>query len=132
MKTTTTILQMLVRLCFAVLVILGITFWTGHGMNLIPVHMGAGVLLVLCLWVTALIGFAARIPAGQSIAAIVGGFVVVAYGMRQTEWLPGAMHWIVQVGHLLVGMIAVGMNESMARAIKTSETAPVDHRSTAT
>ena len=61
MKTVITILQMLVRLCFVVLLVLGITFWTGRGLSLIPLHMGVGYLLVLSLWLTSMIaGYRAR------------------------------------------------------------------------
>jgi hypothetical protein len=118
MKSIATALQLLVRLLFLVQLILGIAFWTDHAMNLLPVHMAAGVLLVICLWIMSVLGVAARVSVGQAIVAIIWGFIVIGLGFRQTELMTGSTHWIVQVLHLLVGMIAVGMNEGLARAIK--------------
>jgi hypothetical protein len=116
--TAVVVLQWVVRLCFLGLLILGIAFWTGNAFSLIPLHMTLGVVLVVGLWITALLGFAARVPVGQSLVAIVWGFVVVGLGMSQTKLLPGSAHWIIQVLHLLVGMAAIGMNEGLARAIR--------------
>ncbi|HLJ83623.1 MAG TPA: hypothetical protein VKT51_05565 [Candidatus Eremiobacteraceae bacterium] len=119
MKTAAVFLQWIVRLSFAGLVILGIAFWTGHAFNMVPLHMALGIALVVGLWITAILGFAARVPIGQPLLAIVWGFVVVGLGMAQTSLLPGSSHWVIQLLHLLVGMAAVGMNESLARAIKS-------------
>jgi hypothetical protein len=118
MRTTVVILQWIVRLCFVGLLILGITFWTGHAFDLVPLHMSLGIALVVGLWITAILGFAARVPIGQSLVAIVWGFVVIGLGMSQMRLLPGSSHWVIQVLHLLVGMTAIGMNEGLVRAIK--------------
>lgn len=118
MRTAVVVLQWIVRLCFAALLILGIAFWTGHALSLVPVHMILGLTLVVGLWITAILGFAARVPVGQSLLAIIWGFVVVGLGMSQTNLLPGSSHWVIQVLHLLVGMAAIGMNENLGRAIK--------------
>jgi hypothetical protein len=118
MGTAVVVLQWIVRLCFAGLLILGITFWTGHAFELVPVHMNLGIALVVGLWITAILGFAARVPIGQSLVAIVWGFIVVGLGMSQMRLLPGSSHWVIQVLHLLVGMAAIGMNERLAQAIK--------------
>jgi hypothetical protein len=118
MTTAVVVLQWIVRLCFAGLLILGIAFWTGNAYNLVLLHMTLGIALVVGLWITAIIGFAARVPVGQSVVAIVWGFVVVGLGMSQTKLLSGSAHWIIQVLHLLVGMAAIGMNEGLARAIR--------------
>src|SRR5579863_10207710 len=118
MRTAVVILQWIVRLCFLGLLILGIAFWTGHALDLIPVHMNLGIALVVGLWITAILGFAARVPVGQAVVAIVWGFIVVGLGMSQMKLLPGSAHWVVQTLHLLVGMAAIGMNEGLARAIK--------------
>src|SRR5215472_13513722 len=115
MKTTITVLQWLVRLCFLVLLVLGIAFWTGHGLSLIPLHMAVGVVLVLGLWITSGLAAVARAPAGMVAAGFIWGIVVIAFGMNQLSILPGPSHWIIQVLHLLVGMAAVGLNERLAR-----------------
>jgi hypothetical protein len=115
MKTTITVLQWLVRLSFLVLLVLGIAFWTGHGLSLIAVHTAVGTVLVLALWTTAGLAAAARAPGGLVAAGFIWGIVVIAFGMNQMSILPGSSHWIIQVLHLLVGMAAVGLNERLSR-----------------
>jgi hypothetical protein len=115
MNAFVTILQWLVRVCFLVLLILGIAFWTGHGLSLIPLHMSVGFVLVLSLWLTSIIAAVARAPVGIAVAGIVWGIIVLAFGMQQMSLLPGSSHWIVQVVHLLLGMGAIGLNERLAR-----------------
>jgi len=117
-----TVFQNLVRLCFLALVILGIEFWTGHMLALIQLHMAIGAVLVVCLWIMAIIGLGARVPVGQAVVALVWGLVVIAFGMTHARLLPGSQHWIIQVLHLIVGMLAVGMSEGLARAINWRRT----------
>ncbi len=35
--------------------------------------------------------------------------------MTQAELLPGDLQWLVQVAHLLVGLVAMGLAERLAR-----------------
>jgi hypothetical protein len=108
-------LVMVVRLCFLVLLVLGIGFWTGRWSALIPLHMIVGVVLVLSLWTTAGVAAAVRVSTGFVAAAFVWGLIVIALGVTQTQILPGGAHWVIQALHLLVGMVAIGMNEGLAR-----------------
>jgi hypothetical protein len=48
--------------------------------------------------------------------AIAWGLFVVVLGVMQGAILQGDLHWIVQVAHLLVGMVAMGMAHGLARA----------------
>jgi len=118
MRATVTVVQALVRLLFGVLLILGIAFWSGRWLGLIPLHMALGVALVLCLWITSSLAAIARVPVGPAIAGIVLGMLVVALGVTQMQLLAGSSHWIVQVVHLLFGMAAIGLNERLARLTK--------------
>ena len=108
--------------------VLGIVFWLGQGRQFTLLHMVLGVLVVLSLWV---------IAAGQAIskrgswtmvvsAALVGVLVLVV-GVRQTSLLPGPFHWVIQLLHLLLGGLAVGLGRSAAR-LGQRETATVDQR----
>jgi hypothetical protein len=63
-------------------------------------------------------GARAHLPAGLVALAIAWGFVVPVLGLLQGELLPGGSHWVVQVLHLLVGLIAIGLAESLAARIK--------------
>src|SRR5512146_247434 len=111
MKSTVTALSMLIRLSGVLLIILGILFWTGNALALIPVHMLIGIVLVLSLWALAILAARAGAPTGQVVAAFAWGLIVPILGVTQQSLLPGPSHWIIQVLHLLVGMAAIGIGE---------------------
>jgi hypothetical protein len=114
MRITILALQWLIRVCAVVQLTLGTLFWTGNAYAFLQLHMLTGIVLVLGLWVQA--GLAARNGLGWPVAAaaFAWGLVVVALGMTQDSLLPGDLHWIIKVVHLLVGVGAVGLAESIA------------------
>ena len=107
---------MLARLDGVVMLILGGLFWTGNALALIPVHMLLGIVLVLTLWSLALIAARSGVQPGLVGFAIVWGFVVPILGMTQSGLLPGPAHWVIQVIHLLVGITAVGLADTLGGA----------------
>ncbi len=125
MKTATTVAQMLVRITGLILIVLGILFWTGSAVALIPIHMLLGFVLVLSLWTLA--GLAARVGVqpGLVALAVVWGLIVPIVGMMQTQLLPGNAHWVIQVLHLLLGVGAIGQAEGLAARIKKAQTSLV-------
>ena len=119
MQIATIIALNLLRLAGIVQIVLGLLFWTGNAIGLIPIHMTIGYVLVITLWVLALMGLAARgdVPLGLVALAIVWGAIVPVVGLNQTRLLPGDLHWIIKALHLLVGLIAIGLGEEIARRI---------------
>src|SRR5215212_1236842 len=115
MKTATTVIQMLIRLIGVIMIILGLLFWTGNALTLIPVHMLLGLVLVLLLWALSFLGVRAGVQIGFVALVIVWSLILPALGMTQNELLPGTWHWIIQVLHLLVGVGAIGIAERLAR-----------------
>ena len=118
MQGTTTVAQMLVRICGGLLILLGIFFWTGHALSLIPMHMLLGLVLVIALWVLAGIGARAGVGAGLVVLSVLWGIIVLALGMTQTRLVPGSAHWVIRVLHLLVGLVAIRLGEVLAQRIK--------------
>ena len=118
MKIATTVLQMLVRLSGLTLIVLGVLFWTGHALTLIPVHMLVGFVLVLSLWTLAVLAARAGVHPAFVALAIVWGLIVPILGLTQQRLLPGEAHWVIQVLHLLVGLGAIGQAEGLAARIK--------------
>jgi hypothetical protein len=113
MRGLVTGVLMVLRLCWLVAIVLGVTFWTGHLLQLVPVHMLLGLLIALGLIVLAVIaGIRGKFP------LLVGGIVVAILlplvGLNQGAWLPGSAHWIIQIIHLVVGVIAIATAESIA------------------
>ncbi|HEX8032817.1 MAG TPA: hypothetical protein VF510_03175 [Ktedonobacterales bacterium] len=119
MKTVAAILQILVRIIGPILIILGVLFWTGNAEALIPVHMLLGITLVLLLWTLAVLGAIAKVSPGVVALALVWGVIVPILGVTQFRLLPGSMHWIIQVLHLLLGLVAIGLADTLARQIKS-------------
>ena len=122
MKTAATVLQILVRVAGLTQIVLGVLFWTGNALTLIPVHMLIGSALVLLLWSLAGMSLWAGVNRGRAALAFVWGLVVVALGMAQNQILPGSAHWVIQVVHLLVGLAAIGIAEGLAAGIKQART----------
>lgn len=53
MRITANVLRILVSAIGAIMIVLGLLFWTGNGFALLPLHMLLGVALVLMLWIIA-------------------------------------------------------------------------------
>ena len=120
MKIAALVLQNAVRVLGLVLIALGIMFWSGRSLELVVIHMRIGEVLVGLLWVLAAIGMRAGVRPGFALGAIVYGFFVVAFGMRMGSILPGGVHEVIRVLHLLVGLGAIGLVESLGARIKRS------------
>ena len=118
MQATLTIAQMLVRVTGVLLLVLGLLFWSGDALNLIPVHMLLGVILVLSLWLLAALASQAGVPLGIAAGAAVMGLITLVLGLIQDSLLPGSTHWVVQVLHLLVGMAAIGSGEMIGGRLR--------------
>jgi hypothetical protein len=116
---------MFVRVAGLTLLVLGIIIWTGHGDSLIRTHALLGVCFVLSLWTVAVIGLTSRIGFVLPARLIIWGIVIGWFGMSQHELLKGSLHWMIQVLHVAVGLIAIGLAEVVsARVTKAAGTPP--------
>lgn len=105
------------RVAMGLQVAVGIALWTGHWYSLVNLHMAIGALFVLMLWGIAGIAIAHRQSVGLAAFAFVWGLVIVAFGMTQQRILPGDLHWIVRVMHLVVGLAAMPIAERLGGAV---------------
>jgi hypothetical protein len=121
MRAAATVCQMLIRVVGPIMIVLGVLFWTGNALMLVPLHMLLGLVVVLLLWILAGLAAAARVPVGLVAFAAVWGLVVPALGVMQTGLLPGDLHWIIQILHLAVGIVALVLAERLARRIKAAK-----------
>jgi hypothetical protein len=113
---------MIMRLCVLIVLILGILFWTDvAGGPLVLLHMGLGILVALLL---VILGYViATVKKGRNIGLAIGAFVLaicmVALGLGQQSILATSpLHWIIQVVHLLLGLLALGIAEMIAGRYK--------------
>ncbi len=118
---------MVLRLCVALAVILGILFWLNiisPAGTILDVHQALGILVVVTLWI---IGVMLLTQGGSSIGiaivALVWGALVLYVGTQQRTLLPDIPHWIIQVVHLLLGLGAGGLGETCARRYKAARRA---------
>ena len=64
------ILLMVLRAAAALLVILGVGFWTGHWYTLVGVHRTIGMLFVITLWAIAVLAMVQRRAVGLAAFAL--------------------------------------------------------------
>ncbi|HEY4035687.1 MAG TPA: hypothetical protein VGL94_17150 [Ktedonobacteraceae bacterium] len=113
---------MIMRLCVLIVLILGILFWTDvAGGPLVLLHMGLGILVALLLVILGSV--IATVKKGRNIGLAIGAFVLaicmVALGLGQRSILATSpLHWIIQVVHLLLGLLALGIAEMIAGRYK--------------
>ena len=113
------IAQWIVRIGGVLLLLSGLLFWTNDApRSLVPVHMLVGVILVVSLLLLAWLASQAGAPVGLAAGAAVVALAVLALGWTQTSLLPGGSHWIIQALHLLLGMAAVGLGESLGARVR--------------
>ena len=90
--------------------ILGLLFWTGTAANLISMHMLLGLLTVGALWV---IGIGQAFSSGGTwviaACAVVLGAVTIVIGQYQRSLMVGDFHWVIEVIHLVLGLLTIGM-----------------------
>jgi len=108
---------MVIRIASAVLslagllaLILGLLYWTGTALYLLQMHMLLGLLAVGALWVIG-IGQVFSKAGNWVIAAcaLVVGAVTIAIGVIQSSLMVGEFHWVIQIIHLVLGLLAIGM-----------------------
>jgi len=109
-------LLLLLRVLAGVQVLLGVAFWTGHWYGLVNVHRTTGVVFVLVLWAIAILALAGRRAPALAAGALVWGVVIAGVGFSQQRILPGDLHWIVRVAHLIIGLAAMPVAERLSRA----------------
>ncbi len=125
MKYIVVIARLLLSLLGIALVVLGILFWTGHALSLLPLHMMLGGLFVISLWALAIPGLFSRDSRPLALVVLIWSLIVPVLGAAQVRLLPGADHWLIQAAHLLVGLIAIGLGHSLAGRIgRRSAVAP--------
>lgn len=123
MRTLTSIFDGLLKLAGLGAVILGITFWTGNALQLVPLHMVLGLLTVLSLVVLATLGARAGLRWDQTGLRIAWSVLMIGVGIGQTRLLSGESHWIIQVLHLALGVTTVWLGAQTARQLKSGHPA---------
>ena len=103
--------------------ILGLLFWAGMALNLVSMHMLLGFLAVGALWV---IGVGQAFAKGGSwiiaVAAFLVGTMTIVFGLYQASLMVGNFHWVVQVTHLVLGILTIGLGHMGAARFRKTAT----------
>ena len=104
--------------------ILGLLFWAGTALNLVSMHMLLGFLAVGALWVLG-VGQAVAKAGSWSLAAatLIVGAIMVWFGMIQSTLMVGDFHWVVEITHLLLGLLIIGLGHMAAARYRKSASA---------
>ena len=116
-----------VRIGGLVAIVLGLFIWimpSGSADGIRPLHILVGILIVLGLWTLAALSLRAGGAPALPVIAIAWGVLLPIFGLTQANLLVGSGHVIVQVGHLLVGLISIGLGEALAARALRSGVAP--------
>ena len=108
------VLLMLLRIFAGLQVVVGIGLWTGHWYSIVDAHRAVGMIFVILLWTMAIIALVKRRRIGLALFAVLWGVVIAAVGFTQQRILPGDLHWIVRVLHLIIGLAAMPIAEKLA------------------
>jgi hypothetical protein len=112
-----------VRVTGIALLVLGLLIWANVARALVPLHMLIGIALVVALWATAALALRAGVRPVLPIVAAAWGVLMVVLGMTQAQILVGSGHTIVEIAHLLVGIVAIGLGEALVAAGRRGATA---------
>jgi hypothetical protein len=102
-------------------VLLGFLFWARRGLWLLPLHMALGGLFVLALLVLSGIAAKAGLSFPAALGAVGWSLLIPVFGMMQMRLLPGSFHWVVQAGHLLIGMLGMVIAARLVRFIQARD-----------
>ncbi len=126
---------MVLRLCALLALVLGGIFWVNPsseeslGGGTVLIHILLGVLVVFSLFgIGAGLLMAGMRNGGLAAGAFVIGLVVLLVGLTQRNLVLNSSHWVIQVVHLLLGLLAVGYGEMCvrrSRRVRQVETAQV-------
>src|ERR1700722_18311624 len=114
----TRIVIMIVRLAGFFALVLGLAFWSGRGLTLVDAHIGVGLLRLRGLLGLAAFAGKAGVSLSTVILAVLWGLVVPVLGAVQLNLPPGGGYGIVRVLHLVVGLGALALAETLAGRLK--------------
>ncbi len=113
-------LTVLMRLSGALALFVGIAMWLGFAASWLPIHILLGVTLILGMWGIAVLAFREGTRRGYGVLVFLWGLGIVVLGGTQARLIPGPMHWLVKLAHLVVGPVGAALGAVLGKAIERS------------
>ena len=111
---------MIVRITGIAQLLLGVLIWMGNAGGLIPVHMLIGLVFVLAMWILGFRAMKAGVVPLLAGILLLWGAAILAIGMTQAQLMPGANHAAIQIVHVLMGLIGMGLSEVVGKRLRPS------------
>lgn len=124
MKTTTRLVRSTLLGSSVMALLLGLFVATGHGGRLIPVHELCGYGLILSLWGASALAARAGVSRRTVAFAVAWSVVTLVVAVGQKALLPGGLHWMVQVLHVVTGLGAIAWGRHLVTALREAAGGP--------
>jgi hypothetical protein len=120
--TATLAAQWTVRIAGLITLVLGLIIWVGAPGMLYPLHMLLGIILTGGLWALAVLGLRAGTGPVLPLVAVAWSILMVVFGLNQEQILPESRA-LIEVAHLVVGLVAIGIGEALGARIRRAAAA---------
>lgn len=107
MTTATRIIAWIALIVGVCALLLGLTRWATGNDIVRNVHMTFGIILAFSFLILSIIMVATGGMRLWGVVGIVYSLILPVFGLTQSQLLPGNLHWLIQVAHLLVGLGAL-------------------------
>lgn len=99
----------------------GLFFWAGTALHLVSMHMLLGFLTIAALWVVAIGQCFSKAGSGIIAAgALLVGALTIVIGLYQASLMVGPLHWVIEVIHLVLGILTIGLGHIAAARYRKS------------
>jgi uncharacterized membrane protein YczE len=123
MPLTIVVLRWILRIAFLISFALGCALWAGRGYAYLQFHMWLGFIITFTLLAIVILSLIARVKPALPLIALLWAVALPIFGIAQLRLMPGPNHWIVRVVHLILGLGAIGLGESLCKRIRLRSSA---------
>lgn len=120
MQTFAKVLIMLVRLLAVLAIVLGILLLSGTHSEFVGIHIAVGFFLVLIVVILAILALM-KGAIGPAILGIVFAFLLPYVGLKQFPLRFGVHLGWIQISHVVVALITLGLAEMLHGAIRKAK-----------
>jgi len=118
MPLTIVILRWILRIAFVISFVLGCALWAGRGYAYLQFHMWLGFIITFTLLAIVILSLIARVKPALPLIALLWAVALPFFGIAQLRLMPGPNHWIVRIVHLILGLGAIGLGESLSKRLR--------------